>query len=290
MYKEIALDPACMAEMEYYNLLRQHFGFNHGRYISADIKAWVLEAMRHVKASSLQPIKQQTIKNYLNKIFRAKVGEEFHLTEDRKAIKAEVWSDWWSQQEQLRKFSLTISENTKMPCIKMADINEKHTDWIIPTSISIDGNSQEILKVLMPLCSLSNAITIIDPYFRLADNNVLTGLFSCLQNTNVDSLTIVSTISPDKPSENYDRLYKNLNTKNITFRWIFAPDKFFHDRYFLTDIGAIRSGNGFAEQTQKGAHADKLNLNIIDQEEAVRTDFELRKLLTENKGTVIFSV
>lgn len=287
MYKEIAFDPACMAEMEYYNLLRQHFGFNQGRYISADIKTWVLEAMRHVKASSLQPIKQQTIKNYINKLSRTKDIEEFHLAEDRKTIKAEVWSDWWSQQDQLRKFSLTISENTKMPCIKMADINEKHTDWIIPTSISIVGSSQEIIRVLMPLCYLSNSITIIDQYFRLADNNVLAGLFSCLQNTNVDNLTIVSTINPDKPSENYDRLYKNLNTKNISFRWILAPDKFFHDRYFLTDIGAIRSGNGFAEQTQKGAHADKLNLNIIDQEEAVRTDFELRKLLTENKGTVI---
>lgn len=290
MYKEIAFDPACMAEMEYYNLLRQHFGFNQGRYISADIKAWVLEAMRHVKTSSLQPIKQQTIKNYLNKIFRAKVGEEFHLAEDRKAIKSEVWSEWWSQQEQLRRFSLTISVDSKISCIKMADINEKHADWIIPTSISIVGNSQEIIRVLMPLCYLSKTITIIDPYFRLAGNNVLTALFSCLQNTNVDRLTIVSNISPDKPSENYDTLYKSLNTKNISFRWIIAPDKFFHDRYFLTDIGAIRSGNGFAEQTQKGAHADKLNLNIIDQEEAARTDSELRKLLTQNRDAVIFSI
>lgn len=288
MYKEIAFDPACMAQMEYYSLLKQHFGFNHGRYVSADIKAWAQEAMSHVKESQLQPVKQQSIKYYLNKIVRDKSPEEFHLAEDRKAIQAAEWTKWWVQQEQIRKFPLTISESTQIPSIKLEQINEKHTGWVIPRSISITGNSDEIVNTLGPICYLSSRITIIDPYFKLADNKVLGKLFTHLQNTNVKSLTIVSTINPDKPSENYDRSYKAINQKNIPFRWIITPDKFFHDRYFITDIGAIRSGNGFEEQTEKGVHADKLNLNIIDQEEAQRTESELNTYITQQKAKIIF--
>ncbi|TOL27686.1 hypothetical protein CGI00_23505, partial [Vibrio parahaemolyticus] len=66
MYKEVAFDPSCMGSMEYYGLVKQHFGYDHGRYISADIRSWAREAIQYVKTSGLQPVKQQSIKNYLN--------------------------------------------------------------------------------------------------------------------------------------------------------------------------------------------------------------------------------
>ena len=111
MYKEVAFDPTCMAYMEYYGLVTQHFGFDNGRYIAADFKAWAREAMIHVKDSGLQPIKQQSIKNYLNKLARSKYHEEFILTEDRKGVKVEEWRQWWKEQRKTREFSITISES-----------------------------------------------------------------------------------------------------------------------------------------------------------------------------------
>jgi len=288
MYKEIAFDPACMAQMEYYSLLKQHFGFNHGRYVSADIRTWAQEAMSHVKQSPLQPVKQQSIKHYLNKIVRDKSPEEFHLADDRKQIKADAWTNWWAQQNQHRAFTLTISENQQIPSIHIDHINDKHANWDIPRSISIAGNADEIVKTLLPTCILSSEITIIDPYFKLAENRVLEKLFQELQTSNISLLRIVSTINPDKPLENYTRLYSGINQKPISFCWIVAPDKFFHDRYFITDIGAIRSGNGFEEQTAKGVHADMLNLNIIGFEEAQRTVSELNTYITQQKAKIVF--
>lgn len=290
MYKEVAFDPVCMAQFEYYSLLKQHFGFEHGRYVSADIKAWAQEAMANVKASQLQPVKEKSIKYYLNKMVRERGSEEFQLAVDRKKIVADGWTNWWTQQNKYRAFTLTISENPQIPCIQIEQINDKHADWEVPRSISIAGNADEIVKTLLPSCFLSSEITIIDPYFKLADNKVLKKLIQELQIINVTKLKIVSTIIPDKPADNYNNYYKALNNNKISFSWIVAPDKFFHDRYFITDIGAIRSGNGFEEQAKKGAHADMLNLNIIGFDEAKRTLANLNEFLRKNPKSIIFQV
>ena len=58
MYKEVSFDPSCMGSMEYYGLVKQHFGYDHGRYISANIKAWAREAMKCAIAADLPPVKK----------------------------------------------------------------------------------------------------------------------------------------------------------------------------------------------------------------------------------------
>ena len=68
MYKEVAFDPSCMSEIEYYYLVKQHFGFDRGRYISAKTRPWAREAMGHVQDSDLKPVRKKSVKNYLNKL------------------------------------------------------------------------------------------------------------------------------------------------------------------------------------------------------------------------------
>ena len=87
MYKEVAIDPRCMADMEYYNLVKQHFGYDKGRYISAEVKVWTKEAMEYVKKSDLSDVKLQSVKNYLrnnfniaaNRLFVTGMGESQSL-------------------------------------------------------------------------------------------------------------------------------------------------------------------------------------------------------------------
>jgi hypothetical protein len=151
MYKEVAFDPACMANMEYYGLVKQHFGFEKGRYIAADVKAWAREAMRHVKDSDLQPIKQQSIKNYLNKLGRSKYHEEFMLAEDRKGINIEEWNSWWLEQRKIREFAITISESANDGCVNVDQINSGCDEWKIPSSVSVNRTAHDIVNVLLPL-------------------------------------------------------------------------------------------------------------------------------------------
>ena len=282
MYKEVSFDPSCMGSMEYYCLVRQHFGYDHGRYISADAKEWAKEAIKSVKQSGLQPVKQKSIKNYLNKLAMSKGRDAFHLTADRQGIVKNTWLTWHNTQIGLRPFSFAVSESSEIECIGIDDINDGCDDWYLSRSISIDRHAKNIVDAVMPLIKISKTITIIDPYFILADNRTLIELMSACQLYGVTDITVVTSMETLSASQLYNKYYQNINTKNISFRWIKAPDKFFHDRYFITDVGAIRSGQGFMEGDIKGSHADKANLNIIGKDEADRTLNGLSCLI--NKG------
>lgn len=278
-----------MAEFEFYNLIHQHFGFDHGRYIAADIKEWAKEAMQIVKASNMQTIKQHSVKNYLNRIGRLSDLSEFHLAEDRKNITGDSWENWWDRQTSIRNFSTTISE-TKNHALRMEDINGKHPDWVIPRSIEVSKEAAYIMNALVPLLMLSEEITLIDPYFSFNQNPVLMELFNQSDCYSINSITIVSAIQPKNPQFIYSLQYKPLNAKGINFKWIVAPDKFFHDRYFISNTGAIRSGQGFSEDIKKGAHSDTYKFNIIGKEEANGAILHLNTILTKGSASIIFQI
>jgi hypothetical protein len=276
-----------MADIEYYNLIQQHFGFDHGRYISADVKKWAREAMQIVKASDIEPVKRHSVKNYLNKIFYQKCHEEFYLAKDRTNISEENWENWWNKQTVLRSFSSTISKS-RNNALKIDDINKAHPDWVVPRSMSVSKTPFDILSALEPMLKISDELTLIDQYYLLNENLVLKELLTQSQGYSISSITIVSSINPKDPHKIYAQQYQILNAKSIKFKWILAPDKFFHDRYFISNIGAIRSGQGFSKDIAKGAHSDSYKFNIIGKDEANDALMSLENILIRGIAKIVF--
>ncbi|MEY8200662.1 MAG: hypothetical protein RPS47_15610 [Colwellia sp.] len=290
MYKEVALDPSCMGNIEYYNLVKQHFGFDHGRYVSSEVKVWAKEAMGHVKQAGMQPIKEKSVKNFLNKIVRTKSVNEFHLAEDRKKITCDSWADWIIEQKEVRPFSATISEDAGTEGITIEDINAGCGDWVIKPSISVDRCAEELVGVIKPLLNISKSITLVDQYFRLAENNTFRALLIAVSASNLDKLTVVSSMDTPGAIALFQREYSHLKRDGLVITWLKAPDRFFHDRYVIGEVGAIRSGHGFMEDIEKGIHADKANLNMISKEEADRTLNDLQSLLDSGEVTEVLKV
>jgi hypothetical protein len=290
MYKEVSFDPSCMGSMEYYGLVRQHFGYDHGRYISAEVKAWAREAMQSVKRSDLPPVRQKSIKNYLNRLVTHRKHDEFHVTADRQGFEQDKWIAWHNAQIAVRPFSFAVSESKEIDCIGIDDINDGCDAWCLNRSISVDRNTKDIVEAFMPLIEISNTVTIIDPYFRLEGNNALVELMVRCGQSGVACVRVASSMTTPNAKQIYNREYKSLNAQGVSFCWIKVPDKIFHDRYFITDVGAIRSGQGFMEDTIKGIHADKANLNIIGRDEAERTLNDLNELLKSTKAVEILSI
>ena len=271
MYKEVAFDPSCMGSLEYYGLVRQHFGYDHGRYISADVKVWAKEAMQYVKQSALQPVKQKSIKNYLNKLVTSKRHDEFHLADDRKGVAEDLWVNWCNTQVGIRPFSFSVSESKEIDCISIDDINDGVDVWVTSRTISVERNANDIIDALLSLIEISNTITIVDQYFRLTKNSTLAELVSRCSDLGIENITVVTSMETPSATQIYNREYKKFNSSGMSFSWLKAPDKFFHDRYFITNVGAIRSGQGFMPDVKKGTHADMANLNIIGSGEVDRT-------------------
>ncbi|MCZ4323885.1 hypothetical protein [Pseudomonas anguilliseptica] len=287
MYKEVALNPSCLGRFEYYSLLKQQFGFDKGRYVAADRRAWAQEAMAAVKQAGLSVIREQSIKNYLNKLPRSKERDEFLLAPDRPKSDYPLWSTWLDSQLLVRPFDATISEPADNGRLDIDAINNGHHGWVVPASISVPRTAAAIVDAVCGLLRLSTQITLIDPYFRLANNRTFSELFRVLQGTLVRSICVVSTIDTADPRRVYQREYLAINGSGVGLEWVVAPDQFFHDRYLLTDAGAVRAGHGFMSDVVKGAHADLLNLNLIGVEEAERTKQSLISLLEAGRATRI---
>lgn len=287
MYKEVALNPSCLSGFEYYSLLKQQFGFDKGKYVAADRRAWAQEAMIAVKQAGLSAVREQSIKNYLNKLPRSRERDEFLLAPDRQKVQSQSWSSWLESQVQIRPFDFTVSEPANNGAIDIDDINSGQLGWSVPASLSVPRTAVAIVDAVRGLLRLSTRIILIDPYFRLAGNQTLAEIFRELQGTSVRSICVVSTINAADPQRVYQRDYLATNGRGVGLEWVVAPDQFFHDRYLLTDAGAVRAGHGFMGDVVKGIHADLLNLNLIGVDEAERTNQSLMSLLEAGNVTRI---
>jgi predicted DNA-binding ArsR family transcriptional regulator len=289
MYKEIAIDPACMADYSYYILLKREFGFDKGRYLAADIKAWARAAFQFAKGSDISPNKKKSVTNFLNKVQRGKVSNTFLLVKDREAIKEPSWEEWWATQSAHRNFSASLSESGIARCINHDAVLDRCDEWEIPPSISVKRDSAVgIVAAIEPLLYLSKEITIVDQYFRLTDNETLIELFKVLEHCYATKLTVVTSMGNPNIKASYLRDLQTLNTRSISFNWIKAPNKYFHDRYLLTDIGALKAGHGFMTEIKKGIHSDMLNINFVSQDEAQRTHQEINNSI--QSGAMVVSL
>lgn len=290
MYKEVALDPACMAEYHYYALIKREFGFDKGRYAAAEVKEWAKAAVKFVKDSDLQPVKKSSIKTFLNRVQRGKESSTFLLAGDRKAVAGIDWNTWWNAQQQVRGFSVSISDGGVEGAVSHDEILEGCEQWEIPASTSVERSAEDIIGVLDPLLLMSKEVILVDQYFRLSKNGSLEELVRLLNGSSVSSLTIVSSMGTPNAQQVYAREYKPLNNRGFKFVWINAPDKYFHDRYVVTDIGALRAGHGFMPEIKKGTHADKLNFNLISKEEAQGVRDSLFEVLDKGVANTVLDI
>lgn len=290
MYKEIAFDPKCLADIDYYRLIKREFGFDKGRYIAADRKKWVAEAMQWVKASSLQEVKKKSVKNFLNSISRNKNNGITILPIDRRSFLESDWSVWHAQQHAQRRFEVTISLKPIPERLTVDDIDELPAQWVVPASLRIKRTSTDIVSAIGSLLRISQQLTIIDPYFRLTNNNTFKELLKSEFCKNLSKITIVTALSNADAKRVFEKEYQEINKHCIEVKWIRVPDKYFHARYAITDFGAVRSDPGFMEQIERGINADYAPINIISKVEADKALADLEELLQQSRAIIEFSV
>ncbi|WP_431022407.1 DEAD/DEAH box helicase [Erwinia rhapontici] len=290
MYKEIAFDPECMAEYEYYGLLKQSFGFEKGRYVIASTKEWAKEAYQAAKDSQIQTVKKKSITNYLNKLQKEKTRSIFLLPTYRKEVGKESidnWSAWLDHQNNAYSFSSIISERLGEKGMTYGQINENDENWIIPPTRVISKTASEIVNNLKPIISLSDIVLIVDSYFSLANNAVLKEIFNEIQERkNIVKITLVTSINSKDPNRIFKNEYVDKFTYIPSFELIVVPERSFHDRYFITNNAAIKAGHGFSEATQQGTQSDRLSLSYVGENEYVDVIDFLNKTIEDKVATL----
>ena len=271
MYKEIALDPHCLSEFHYYALLKSGFGFESGRYVVAPTKQWVREAYQSVKASGISPNKQKSITNFLNKLQREKALPLIILPRDRASLTEQSgydnWLEWVETQHSMRQFNAVVTEKHGVEHTNYEQIIEGDTAWAIPPTLWIDKTNREIMSVVKPLLMVGRELTIADPYFKLPGNNLLKAILIEAKVSSIKKITIATSMECGNLSGVFEREYKQLLGGQIKLLYVRVPNQFIHDRYMLTDIAAIKAGQGFAVAPEKGLQSDHLSISLCGLEE-----------------------
>ena len=284
MYREVAIDPSCLADFTYYVLIKTEFGFEKGRYVSAVVKRWANEAYPHVKSSDLPPVKKKSVTNFLNKLRKSGDGNIFKLARFRSSIDCDDWMQWWAKQNELSPFSVTLSDQALPSALSYIDVLSNAERWVVAPTELRDRKAEDIVGLIEPLLRVSSRLLIIDQYFSFANNNTLQALLEALgsDRCSIAELQIVTAINTKEPQNVFKNEHQALITTDVKITLTEMPLKFIHDRYFITDAGALKAGQGFKEGAEAGAPSDKVSISFCSTSEVEGTYAALKSGLEKN--------
>jgi hypothetical protein len=198
------------------------------------------------------------------------------------------WYEWFVNQKAYMEFDATVSDRDIAGAISYEEIIDDCEGWSVPPTVRVDRNPAAIVETLIPLVRLGARITIIDQFFRLAGNKVLHELIQFVSNAkNITKLTIVTSIETARPAHVFNAEY----TRNYQYvpkvDLVIAPEKFFHDRYLITDNSAVKAGHGFSDAIKSGTHADRLSISLCGKDEKSETERELCSAIDRGLAKVI---
>lgn len=287
MYKEVALDPECLAEFHYYGLLKTDFGFEQGRYLIAPVKLWVKEAVNAVKRSNMPPIRQKSVKAYLNKLQRHNKESHIVLPQDRASIDRDHcyrdWREWVVLQHQYRSFNAVIAEKGILESMNYDDILDGDERWDVAPTLWIDKTPDQIISAITPLLFLSEELIIVDQFFHFANNLVLQKILYSLQvKPTIKKILIVTSIDTANPQSVYEQEFISRFAYLPTIEILNVPVRHFHDRYMITERATIKAGHGFGFSPMRGTQADRVSISLCSEEESNETRQFVEHFLTEH--------
>lgn len=287
MFKEITLDPRCMTQFEYYVQIYQQkaFGYNRGRYLTFSMPEWVDEAIDYVKQSELRTMEKKRVKNFLNKIRKEKGFDGFIYPSFRQNRNTEGldWYSWMTAQDRYCGFSAIIfSEETKKA--KEGDsLLEAPSNWDVPPSARVSKNEKVIIDELDALLRISKEILIVDRYICLYDHDVLRELTLRIvsKRYSIKKVMIV-TNKKTEPKGGFANQYSVPNGVDLIVEMVVYDNPgWFHDRYVITDRGAVFFGQGIlTERKQDDRHQGKLQLGLVTKKDADEVRDHVERLLT----------
>jgi hypothetical protein len=296
MYKEVAVDPACLADDACFFALREQFGFEKGRYLIADSQCWLRDAMKAVKdaqeRNDLKPVRAKTIKEWLNKSRKQTAANERQilLANDRvQSSPFPTWNHWLLGQQAIRTFDVCVGPTANPPLLYDFTQLSGLAEWAVSPGYSVDRNAAAIVSVLEPLLRISKDILLVDNYFNLGVNPVLAEFLRVANRAGGRRVTIVTGCDCASPAKVWANEYQHLVGPGFSCEWLKVPDRYFHDRYLITDTGAVKAGHGFSEGVSNGTASARLNLGYCGFDESQSVKQDIKNLIADGRATQIWS-
>lgn len=316
MFKEIAMDPECMSDTDYYHLVKRDFGPEEGRYLVADLKPWARDAKRALdKDNKLDRMKKHGIMEFLIGIQKGKDVEGLIFPEFRRSVrqKDDRWDAWIDKQNELGRFSTIISKRARKGWISHEDILERCDAWKVRNSFSVEKDVKVIVDTMDVILRISKEVLLEDRFVE-PDNPIVKEIIKRASRINIRSVVIVSSKvrkwrggnesdpvnnvkwareNQDLVKNEFSTLYNVPDDSNMSIILIIAPEKYFHARFFTTDRGSILLDQGFElkgvmdKNINQERHQGKFLLTLNSETERLRLEDHIERLLSRNNATKI---
>ena len=242
--------------------------------------------------NQLKPVRAKTIKAWLNKASRkVEVKDRQILLPTNRQVSSDidVWNDWWADQHEIRRFDVSVASYSNPP--EFYDFTELLAldSWQVPPSISVDRTAVSMVAAIESLLRISKEVLLVDNYFNLSSNAVLAELIRVAVEAGCTRFTVVTACDCASPDRVWANEYQRLTSDDFQCKWVKVPDRFFHDRYLITDTGAITAGHGFSVATQQGTAADRVNLSYCSFDEANTVKQQLADLEAQGRSSLIWN-
>lgn len=265
MHRVYAVDPEAIGQSWCkFKDLFDRFGTDKGRLISRFPKTWEKMVMTAAEKAKVSKPDRDRIEVRLKMEKRYKVVRSGRGYESKKN-----WMCNALREHDRESFQAIISCSEAIGCneaLRPRSVCDAQTLMVTRHNMYV-FNPSELAEALLPIAKVSAEIDLVDPYFSHSTKYIkmLKLLFSGLEKSRTSPEVIRVHCGEKKPlpcAEFLDGYWKKHAGKVVPkgrrleiHGWSKLLNgeyndelKYFHDRFFLTDIGGIQSGIGFGRQ------------------------------------------
>jgi hypothetical protein len=251
MFYEYAIDPDLLADASTSEALVRDLASHDHRLIAGPERAWRKESYHHIKNCNLGDIKKRTITNRLNKM-------KFTHRLDKNRTLTEPLLDFFLREHQVRPYAAIMSEQASETdsIFTFSDLLDRQPPgWEEHPSATIENSPDALFSLVSPLLLLSKQIDIVDPYLAFTKPNWLDYqpfLDLLCSNSNsycfgrgLDTVRLHTSTRYGNMEDSLRKLRQEGFAAGITIKVNHWPKEEMHDRFLITEIGAIQVGSGF---------------------------------------------
>ncbi len=257
MFYEYAIDPQLLAEPATSEALVRDLANNDHRLIAGPERPWRREGYTQLKKSDLSDVKRRTLTNHLNKV-------KFTRRLDKARHPNEPLLDFFLREHQSQPYTAIMSEQPDETdsIFKFSELlGRQPPGWKEHSSTTIVNNPVALFELVRPLLLLSKQIDIVDPYLSffqpswLRYQPFLNLLFSnsdsyCL-GRGIDTVRLHTSMYYESMEHLLKKLREEGFATGVTVKVSHWPVEEMHDRFLITEIGALQVGSGFGLDPEK---------------------------------------
>tara|TARA_Y100000296_G_scaffold85684_1_gene122416 strand:- start:3036 stop:3935 length:900 start_codon:yes stop_codon:yes gene_type:complete len=265
MFYEYAIDPDIFKDEMSRRTFLEAFSVNTQRLISDTPKNWsrhVLQQITAIPHEICGPQKKKALKERLAKIVKQNLIRNRSIKENKPA-----WFQLVANEHQRYPFAAVYTPTPIREPVKSYSFNELDIEspptWYTQAQAHVKREARHLVHAALPLLSISKEIHLIDRMLKFTEPTwgryaeLITELLAIMGTLNYQRG--ISTLNIHT-SDNYGDISATAEIKLLPllpdcikvniYQW---PHGKMHDRFFLTDIGAINIGHGLDNHTDNNA-------------------------------------